>query len=438
MAAPTLARHDSLTGLPDRSYLIELLDAAMLECGPTGTLAVLFINLDRFKQVNDTMGHAMGDRVLEEAGGRVKCVLAEGDVAGRIGSDEFAVVLKRQACEPDALRAAQQVLSALRAPYKVDDSDLFVTASIGVAMFPKHGGSAAELLRNADLALGHVKSAGKNAVELFQAENHALGVDRLRLENALRGALRNYEFALVYEPVINMRGKLEGIEALLAWRHPIYGHVPANQFIPIAEEGGLIVEIGSWVLLQACLCGARWLAAGYRIAPISVNVSALQFERHDFVETVSAALAATGLPARYLQLELTESYVMRNPSEAAARMSEIRKLGVSIAIDDFGTGYSSLSYLNKFPLDTLKVDQSFLRGMQETAGSLAVFQSIVHLAHSLNLAVVAEGVETREELELIRLLGCDMAQGRLYGTRLEPQALEALFAREPEKAALPG
>ncbi|HYL39389.1 MAG TPA: EAL domain-containing protein [Bryobacteraceae bacterium] len=422
------ARHDSLTGLPDRSYLSELLDGALREAGGSHTPAVLFVNLDRFQHVNDRLGHAAGDRLLQDVSERLKSALAETDLAGRIGGDEFAVVLKHPACEQDALQAARELLGALRAPYQIDIHELFVTASIGVATFPKHGATAAELLRNADLAMRRAKSHGKNAVEFFRAENYAAVMERLQLEDALRGALDRNEFALVYEPVFNMRGQLEGLEALLTWNHPVLGPLPAGHFIPIAEQAGLIVDIGSWVLRQACMCGARWLASGFRIATISVNVSALQFERGDFVDTVSMALAVTGLPARYLQLELTETYVMRTPSEAALRMSEIRRLGVSIAIDDFGTGYSSLSYLSKFPVDTLKIDQSFLRGMQETAGSLPVIQSIVRLAHSLKLAVVAEGVETVEELELMRLLGCDRAQGRLYGGRLEPEAVEALLA----------
>ena len=429
------ARHDSLTGLPDRSYLIELLDGALREAGRSPTPVVLFVNLDCFQHVNDRLGHAAGDRLLQQVSERLKAGLAETDLAGRMGGDEFAVVLKQPAGEQEALRAARELLDALCAPYRIDVHELSVTASIGVATFPKHGATAAELLRNADLAMRHAKSRGKNAVEFFRAENYAAAMERLRLEDALPGAIDRNEFALVYEPVFNMRGQLEGLEALLTWNHPILGPLPAAHFIPVAEQAGLIVGIGSWVLRQACMCGARWLASGFQMAPISVNVSALQFERGDFVDTVSTTLAVTGLPARYLQLELTESFVMRNPSEAALRMSEIRRLGVSIAIDDFGTGYSSLSYLSKFPVDTLKIDQSFLRGIEETAGSLPVIQSIVRLAHSLKLAVVAEGVETVEELELIRLLGCDRAQGRLYGGRLEPEAVEALLSRERAAAA---
>jgi diguanylate cyclase (GGDEF)-like protein/PAS domain S-box-containing protein len=423
------ARHDSLTGLPNRAYFIELLEAALREAADrSGTLAVLFIDLDRFKQINDTLGHAMGDRLLKEVGGRLKRLLTADDLAGRMGGDEFTVVLTRQPDAQAAMQASEEVLNSFRAPHRLDDNELFVTASMGVALFPEHGQDAAELLRNADLAMYHAKNGGKNDVELFRAEDHASGLQRLRLENALRRALENHEFEVLYQPVVGMNGKVEGLEALLNWQHPIYGPISPQQFIPIAEETGLIIEFGSWVLRQACMDGARWRQAGYRPARISVNVSALQFERRDFLDTVASALALSSFPAASLELELTESYVMRDLPQSVARMSRIRDLGVSIAIDDFGTGYSSLSYLNTLPVDSLKIDQSFLRSLQEPEGSLPVVQSIVKLAHSMNLTVVAEGVETRAELDLVRVLGCDRVQGHVYGPALRGADVEALLA----------
>jgi len=309
----------------------------------------------------------------------------------------------------------------------MDENELFVTASIGVAIFPTHGQDAAELLRNADLAMYHAKNNGKNDCEVFRAEDRASDLERLRLENALRRALENEEFELLYQPVVDMNGKVEGLEALLTWRHPVYGTISPNQFIPIAEETGLIIEFGSWVIRQACLEAARWHESGHPAVRVSVNVSALQFERRDFVEAVSAALALSGLPPACLELELTESYVMRNLPQSAARLTQIRDLGVSIAIDDFGTGYSSLSYLNRLPVDCLKIDQSFLRSLQSPDGSLPVVQSIVRLAHSMNLRVVAEGVETRQELDLVRVLGCDKVQGHVYGPALRGDQVEALL-----------
>jgi diguanylate cyclase (GGDEF)-like protein/PAS domain S-box-containing protein len=427
------ARHDSLTGLPNRSYFMELLNAALRKAETdaaerSGYLAVLFIDLDRFKQINDILGHAMGDRLLGEVGQRLKRLLTEDDLAGRMGGDEFIIVLTRQPDEQSAALASREFLEALRAPHQIEDNELFVTASIGVAIYPRHGKTVAELLRNADLAMYHAKNSGKNDVEVFRAEDHAASLERLRLENALRRALEHQEFELLYQPVVGMSGKVEGLEALLTWRHPIYGTISPKQFIPIAEEAGLIIDIGSWVIRRACLEAASWHKAGHSAARISVNVSALQFERRDFLETVADALALSNLPPDRLELELTESYIMKDLPQAAARFAQIRKLGISIAIDDFGTGYSSLSYLNKLPVDSLKIDQSFLHNLHEPEGSLAVIQSIVRMAHSMNLTVVAEGVETRAELDLVRVLGCDKVQGHVYGPARRREDVEALLA----------
>lgn len=422
------ARHDSLTGLPNRSYFMELLEAALLDAAErSGSLAVLFIDLDRFKQINDILGHAMGDRLLKEVGQRLKRLLTEDDLAGRMGGDEFTIVLTRQPDEQAAVLASQEFLNAFRAPHQIEDNELFVTASIGVALFPRHGQTVAELLRNADLAMYHAKNTGKNDVVVFRAKDHTASLERLRLENALRRALEHQEFELLYQPVVSMNGKVDGLEALLTWRHPIYGSISPKQFIPIAEETGLIIDIGSWVIQRACLEAASWHKAGYR-ARISVNVSALQFERRDFLETVAASLALSKLTPDCLELELTESYIMKDLPQAAARLTQIRNLGVSIAIDDFGTGYSSLSYLNKLPVDALKIDQSFLRNLHEPEGSLAVIQSIVRMAHSMDLDVVAEGVETRAELDLVRVLGCDKVQGHVYGPARRRDEVEALLA----------
>ena len=424
------ARHDALTGLSNRSHFVELLQASLADARrQPGVLAVLFIDLDRFKQINDTLGHALGDQLLKEVGARLKRLLAPGDLAGRMGGDEFTIVLTRQTDENAALETARLFLNVLRAPYRMDGTELYVTASIGVAVLAQHGDTAAELLRNADLAMYQVKNSGKNDLQAYQAENHVPGLERLRLETALRRALENREFDLRYQPVMNIDGSVSGLEALLAWKHPVYGAIPPKQFIPIAEETGLIIPIGSWVVRQACLDAARWHKAGYRFQRISVNISAIQLERRDFLETVAAALAISGLPPERLELELTESAVMRDVPQAAARMSHVRDLGVSISIDDFGTGYSSLSYLVKLPVDSLKIDQSFLRSLQQPDGSLPVIQGIVRLAHSMKLTVVAEGVETPGELDLVRVLGCDRVQGHLYGPSLSREGAEELLAR---------
>jgi len=422
------ARHDPLTGLPNRTYFQELLETALAErSGSKTVLSVLFIDLDRFKQINDTLGHSSGDRVLREVGGRLRQLLGPGDYAGRMGGDEFALVLAARADEVAATRDALALLDALRQPHSIDCNELFVTPSIGMAFSPRHGRSAAQLLHHADSAMCRAKYEGKNELRAFVAEDQGPALERLRLETSLRRALENGEFSLRYQPVYNVDGKLDGLEALLAWKHPIFGNVPPKEFIPIAEETGIILSIGSWALKQACLDGARWQHAGHHSARISVNVSALQFERRDFVETVAEALALSDFPSQCLELELTESYVMRDLHESLPRMARIRDLGVSISIDDFGTGYSSLSYLNRLPVDSLKIDQSFLRNLQEPEGSLPVVHSIVRLAHSMNLTVVAEGVETREELDLVRVLGCDKVQGHVYGAPMSPLEVERLL-----------
>lgn len=429
------ARHDSLTGLPNRAYFLELLGDALREAANgSATLAVLFVDLDRFKQINDILGHALGDRLLKEVGGRLKRLLTEDDLAGRMGGDEFTIVLTHQPDEQAVIRAAQEFLNSFRAPHQIEENELFVTASIGIAIYPQHGRDAAELLRNADLAMYHAKNSGKNDVELFRAEDHPAGLERLRLENALRRALENQEFELLYQPLVGSDDRVQGVEALLTWRHPIYGLISPKQFIPIAEETGLIIDIGSWVIRQACLTCASWDRAGYSMARISVNVSALQFERREFLHTVATALSLSNLPPDRLELELTESYLMRDLTQSAARLAQLRDLGVSIAIDDFGTGYSSLSYLNKLPVDSLKIDQSFLRHLNQPEGSLPVLQSIVRLAHSMNLVVVVEGVETLAELEIVRALGCDKVQGHVYGPALRREEVEELLAEDGDLA----
>jgi diguanylate cyclase (GGDEF)-like protein len=402
--------YDALTRLPNRFEFIRQLEAALTVGFEERSL--LFIDLDRFQQINSALGYAAGDELLETVAARLRSILQDRDLAGRVGGDEFAVLTSG----PPAT-----CLDALRAPYRIEGNELFVTASIGVAIFPIHGQQAGELLRNADLAMSRAKSGGKDTLEIFAMDCAAYTIDRLRLENALRRALENHELHLVYQPVVNMDGTVDGLEALLSWRHPDLGTIPPRRFIHIAEETGLIVPIGAWVMEQACMQGTRWLAAGYRNTRISVNVSGRQFERRDFVAQVAQALSSGGFPPERLELELTESYLMRNLPESIARMREIRELGVSISIDDFGTGYSSLSHLSKLPVDTLKIDQSFLRRLLEPKGSLPVVQSIVRLAHSMHLNVVAEGVETEAELDLVRVLGCDKVQGHVYGPAMSPE-----------------
>ena len=411
-------QYDALTRLPNRLYFLDLMQAA-LKAGPPQRM-LLFIDLDRFRRINSALGYAAGDKLLQTVAGRLRGLLDADGFVGRVGDDEFAII---------ASGLPGRFLDALRWPYRIEGHELFVTASVGIAFFPKHGHDAIELLGNADVAMCRARASGGDALEIYTEVDPAPVLERLHLENALRRALENGELHLVYQPVVDMNGAVHGLEALLTWRHPFHGIISPRRFIPLAEETGLIVPIGAWVMEQACIQGARWLKAGYRNACISVNVSGRQFERRDFVAQVARALQLSGFRPDCLELELTESYLMQNLPESVYRMHEIRDLGVSISIDDFGTGYSSLSYLSKLPVDSLKIDQSFLRRLLEPNGSLPVVQSIVRLAHDMHLTVVAEGVETEAELDLVRILGCDKVQGYVYGPPLGPEEAGELLAR---------
>lgn len=431
------AQHDFLTGLPNRFRLVELLEQRLNEAAVSRSLvAVLFIDLDRFKQINDSLGHPVGDRLLIEVAERLKlCLKAGRDVAARMGGDEFAVILANPESEADALKTSRAFLEILRAPYLLDGRELFVTASIGISVYPKHGEDASTLLRTADFAMYGAKQEGKNALEFFVTDRSEGAMERLELENSLRRALEKSELDLNFQPIVTIQGYLDGFEVLLVWNHPKRGRISPAQFIPMAEETGLIVPIGSWVLLEACRLGAEWLARDLPFKRISVNVSALQFGRPNFVETVATALSATGFSPRLLELELTESLVLRDIGESIHRMTQLQELGVSMAIDDFGTGYSSLNYLRRLPVNCLKIDQSFLRDLRSPSGTLTVVQSIVGLAHKMNLTVIAEGVETVEELEILRTAGCDKIQGYLYGTSMGRAQAEALLS-VPERTVL--
>jgi len=311
----------------------------------------------------------------------------------------------------------------------VDAYELFITASMGVSFYPLDGHDAASLLRNADSAMYTAKNSGKNDFRCFSAEGTAAALEKLELENYLRRALENSELQIYHQPQVDIEGNLEGLEVLLVWDHPKLGRISPARFIPIAEESGMILPIGSWVLHRACQQAVEWQKAGYAPIRIAVNVSALQFGQANFVATVAVALAATGLDAKYLELEITESLVMRDVEQSARRMSELRSLGVRIAIDDFGTGYSSLSYLRRLPADTLKIDQSFLRDIEVGFGRSQLFETIVMLAHNMGLEVTAEGVENVEQLELVRQARCDLVQGHLFGGPLDASSVEVLLTR---------
>ena len=428
------ALHDTLTGLPNRALFEQRVAQALLDARRHNwLLAVLFIDLDRFKQVNDTLGHLAGDQVLEQVSRRLENCLRKSDSLARMGGDEFTLVLTELKDPRDALRVAQKLLGAFQAPFRVDEYELFLTTSIGISLYPRDGRDAATLQKNADTAMYRAKNRGKNNCEFFTPELGAAALERLEIENALRRAMENGELQLYYQPQAEMSGELSGFEALLVWNHPKLGVTPPAQFIPVAEDSGMIVPIGAWVLAEACRQNAAWQASGRPGMKVAVNVSPMQFARADFAETVSQALAQSGLEPPLLELELTENVVMRDIEESVRQMERLRALGVSISIDDFGTGYSSLSYLRRLPIDTLKIDQSFLQDLGNESNTVPLVQAIVTLAHGLGLTVVAEGVENRRQFEVLRSVGCDKFQGYLLGEPLPAEAAGRLLA----KAGLP-
>ena len=424
------AKHDALTGLPNRLYMQERLDNAILDAkNREGTLAVAFIDLDRFKQINDTLGHGVGDHVLQQIANRLRNCLQPNDTLARMGGDEFTAIL--MSTDPNQpLKTIRKLLAAVRAPCRVGDHELFVTVSIGVSFHPRHGDDAVTLLRNADSAMYSAKYRGKNDVHCYDVEAKPTAMRRLSLENDLRRALERDELKVLYQPQVELTGKIAGLEVLLVWDHHELGRITPGEFIPIAEETGMILTIGSWVLREACRQVAEWRQAGLQAVPVSVNVSALQFAQANFVPTVAGVLAYSGLPAELLVLELTESLVMRGVHESIGVMRQIRDLGVGIAIDDFGIGYSSLSYVRELPANTLKIDRSFLDETGQIGSSLAIIRTITQLGHTFGLSVTAEGVETMQHLQVVREAGCDHAQGLLFGGPLAADIVEE-FLRDP-------
>ncbi len=422
------ANHDEMTGLPNRLQLIERVEAAIARAG-AGVVAVLFLDLDRFKQINEALGHRAGDHLLKKVGERLRGMLSAWDMVARMGGDEFAIVLSGLDSVETALAKPAEFIEAMRRPFVLDEREVFATASIGVSTYPRDGYDVETLLRNADLAMHKAKRQGKNDWQHFVVDTHAASFATLEVENALRHALENREFKLHYQPIVTMEGTLAGLEALLGWNHPTLGRISPGIFIPLAEEAGLIAEIGTWVLEQVCEQSASWRAAGLEPVRMAVNVSALQFGRPAFFEAVRRAMETNRIEPQWLDLELTESVVIRDLAASAREMARLREMGVRVSIDDFGTGYSSLSYLRQLPLDTLKIDQAFLRDLTADGGSLPVVQTIVTLAHNLSLEVIAEGVETREQLELLRTTGCDKVQGHLFGRPAPPEEIETILNR---------
>jgi len=433
-----LAHHDTLTRLPNRVHLQGRLEQAMARARrDSSELAMLFIDLDHFKHINDTLGHHVGDDLLVEVAQRLKALVRDSDIVARLGGDEFVLVLT--ALNGDGSRAAaavaRKVIAALSECYSVRGHALHATPSIGISLFPADGSDADTLMRNADTAMYHAKSTGRNNYQFYTASMNLMSAERLTLEQALRGAVDRGELCLHYQPQVRVAtGQVVGVEALARWRHPVLGEVPPLKFIPIAEEAGLIGRIGEWVLHEALAQVARWRADGLPTLRVAVNLSAHQLRDERFTEHVAQALQAQGLGGEALELEITESAAMRDPARTAGLLRQLRALGVALAIDDFGTGYSSLAYLKQLPLSSLKLDRSFVMDIEHDPNDAAISAATITLAHSLGLAVVAEGVENAAQLDFLRGLGCDMVQGYHFSRPLPAEACGA-FMRQHEDAA---
>jgi diguanylate cyclase (GGDEF)-like protein len=413
------SQHDALTGLL-RHGAFQREVAAAVERRDAGRLAaVLVLDLDRFRQVNDSLGLAAGDKALAEIARRIREAAPPGSVAARSGGDEFALLLTDLETEAEALAAAEVILRCLRLPVRAGEHDLLLTASAGLSVSPQDGDDAGLLLRRAAAAMLRVKGRGKNDLQQFHAAMGEAAAGQVRLETALRQALQHDELSLRFQPQFYLDGRLDGFEVLSAWRHPEFGQVAPARFIPIAEEIGMIGELGRWVLRRACREAAGWRQRGCAPVRIAVNVSPLQFAQPDFLETVSDTLREAGLDGSALELEITESVILRDFDEAARSMARLRALGVTISIDDFGVGYSSLNYLRQLPLDAVKIDRSFVQQLTKPNGSLPLIHTITILAHNLGLKVIAEGVEQTAEMRMLELARCDKVQGFLWGEPID-------------------
>jgi diguanylate cyclase (GGDEF)-like protein len=424
-----LAHHDSLTNLPNRVLLHDRLSRMMIKAKRNKThVAVLFLDLDRFKKVNETLGHEVGDRLLLEVARRLEQCIRKSDTVARLGDDEFAVLLDDLRDVKFVAVVVRKILQALARPVMIQDCELYASSSVGISLFPDDSDDVDILLRCANAALYRAKDAGKNNYQYYTADMNNRAFEFLLLESGLRKALENNEFVIFYQPLIDMNSnKVTAVEALLRWQHPEKGLIAPGDFIPLAEETGLIEPIGEWVLRSACSQNKKWQDAGYPPVKMAVNMSARQFNRKGITGLISGILQETGLSPEYLVIEITESIVMQDVQSTITKLKDMHRMGISLSIDDFGTGYSSLSYLKLFPIHNLKIARSFVFNITTNSTDAAIAASIILLAHSMNLKVVAEGVETEEQLEVLRRQGCDYFQGFLFSRPLAAEEIAPLF-----------
>jgi diguanylate cyclase (GGDEF)-like protein/PAS domain S-box-containing protein len=424
-----LAQHDVLTDLPNRVLFNDRLTQAIALAERQGKqLAVMFVDLDQFKKINDSLGHDVGDKLLRSVAGRLNACVRRSDTISRLGGDEFVVLLSQIEHEEDAAINARRTLRALTAPHIIDNKSLDINVSIGVSTYPGDGQDAESLMNRADNAMYEAKQRGRNNYQFFRHEMHAQLAERQALEADLRCALGRNEFVLHFQPILNLQtGQITGVEALIRWLHPQRGMIYPEQFVPLAEECGLMLGIGQWVLVEACKQARAWLDAGLGAVPVSVNVSAAEFSAKDFLSGVRAVLIATGVEPQNLKLELTESVLMRDAESAVVTLVKLKAMGVQVAIDDFGTGYSSFTYLRRFPADALKLHQSFVQEITTDPRDAAIVSAMINIGTSLKQRIIAEGVETSEQLEFLRLHGCGEGQGYYFSRPVVAERVANLF-----------
>ena len=433
-----LAQHDFLTDLPNRILLVDRLNHGIaLAQRHHGKIAVLFLDLDGFKHVNDTFGHMMGDQLLQSVARRLTACVRNSDTVSRQGGDEFVIMLADDVHEQDVILIAEKILSALAAPYNVEYLELQVSASIGIALYPADGQHSEMLIKHADTAMYHAKSSGRNCFQFFKDEMNVRAIERQSLEGNLRLALERQEFVLHYQPKVNLEtGAITGVEALLRWEHPERGLMLASQFVPIAEECGLIVPIGRWAMREACRQSQAWIDAGLHPQAIAVNVSAREFREKGFLDNVSSILADTRLDPHRLEIELTENEMMRHGKSSAIAHAALKKIGVRLTVDDFGTGYSSLSALKSFPIDTMKIDQSFIQDVTTDDEDAAIVSAMIGMGTSLKHRVVAEGIETEAQLAFLRERRCEQGQGDFFSRPLRADECAELLRTGIRKTLL--
>lgn len=432
------ANHDAITDLPNRILFEDRLTQALVHAQRHHqNVAMLFLSLDRFKKVHDTLGHAVGCRLLRDVAERLTGYLHQGSTIARFEGDEFALLLTQvDGTEiEDVVETIYRINESFKLPFALDDNEVFITSSIGISLYPDDGVDAATLLKNAGAALYRAKEQGGNNYHFYTADMNAKALKRLALESSLRRAVERNEFEVYYQPQISIAtGEVVGMEALVRWQHPDLGLVSPNEFIPLAEDTGLIVPIGEWVLRTACSQNKAWQDEGCVMLPLSVNLSARQFQQQDLSDLVGRILIETKLDPHFLELELTESSIMKNAESAVVMLDKLKTMGVKISIDDFGTGYSSLGYLKRLPIDILKIDSSFIRDVTINPNDATLVEAIVTLAHNLRLKVIAEGVETEEQLKFLHELGCDAWQGYLFSRPVPAVAFKELLdkCRRPD------